>query len=176
MVTVANHRLIIVIWFIAKSYTHPWRDFANRLHLVLHAEARISVLGNLERNQTGPISVIELLDWCCVCIKRSFCHSKINEVNFGPSLTYIPLRIHMSKQETVSFFQKKNTARSAHRITPRLYTFFFFQRRDKIWITMKSLGSHAVSSQHLLQMAHRNMSIDFSSQLWWWLRYYKNNL
>jgi len=39
-ITVANHRLITVIRFVAKSYTHPYKDFANRLHLVhlvLHA-------------------------------------------------------------------------------------------------------------------------------------------
>ena len=37
MVTVANHRLITVIRFVAKSYTHPLKCFANRLYLVLHA-------------------------------------------------------------------------------------------------------------------------------------------
>ena len=35
--TVANNQLINVIRFVSKSYTHPWKDFANRLHLVLHA-------------------------------------------------------------------------------------------------------------------------------------------
>ena len=35
-ITVANHRLIIVIRFVAKSYTHPWKDFANKPRLVLH--------------------------------------------------------------------------------------------------------------------------------------------
>ena len=36
-ITVANHRLITVIRFVAKSYTHFWRGFANRLHLVVLA-------------------------------------------------------------------------------------------------------------------------------------------
>ena len=36
-ITVANRRLITVIRFVAKSYTHPWKGFANRPHLVLHA-------------------------------------------------------------------------------------------------------------------------------------------
>ena len=48
-ITVANHPLIIVIRFVAKNYIRPWRDFANRFHLVLHAESRIrysSTTGN----------------------------------------------------------------------------------------------------------------------------------
>ena len=36
-ITVANHRLITVIRIVAKSYTHLWKDFANKLRLVLHA-------------------------------------------------------------------------------------------------------------------------------------------
>ena len=36
-ITVANHRLITIIRFVVKSYTHPWKGFANKLHLVLHA-------------------------------------------------------------------------------------------------------------------------------------------
>ena len=35
-ITVANHLLITVIRFVAKSYTHPWKGFTNRLHLVFH--------------------------------------------------------------------------------------------------------------------------------------------
>ena len=42
-ITVANHQLITVIIFISKSYTHPWKSFANRLHLVLYAEVRCFV-------------------------------------------------------------------------------------------------------------------------------------
>ena len=36
-ITVANYRLITVIRFVSKSYTHPWKGFANKLSLVLHA-------------------------------------------------------------------------------------------------------------------------------------------
>ena len=36
-ITVANHRLITVIRFVAKSYTHLWRGFVNRLHLIFYA-------------------------------------------------------------------------------------------------------------------------------------------
>ena len=36
-ITVANYQLITVIRFISKSYTHPYKNFANKLHLVLHA-------------------------------------------------------------------------------------------------------------------------------------------
>ena len=36
-ITVANQQLITTIRFVSKSYTHPWKDFANRLRLVLHA-------------------------------------------------------------------------------------------------------------------------------------------
>ena len=36
-ITVANHRLITVIRFVVKNYTHPWKDFANKIRLVLHA-------------------------------------------------------------------------------------------------------------------------------------------
>ena len=32
-----NYQLITVIRFVAKSYTHPWKGFANKLRLVLHA-------------------------------------------------------------------------------------------------------------------------------------------
>ena len=35
-ITVAIHRLIIIIRFVVKSYTHPWKDFANKLCLVLY--------------------------------------------------------------------------------------------------------------------------------------------
>ena len=42
-ITVANHQLITVIRFISKIYIRPWNDFANRLHLVLHAKIRIFV-------------------------------------------------------------------------------------------------------------------------------------
>jgi hypothetical protein len=27
----------MLIKFVAQSYTHPWKDFANNVHLVLHA-------------------------------------------------------------------------------------------------------------------------------------------
>ena len=36
-ITVVNHQLIIAIRFVAQSYTHPWKGFANKLHLILHA-------------------------------------------------------------------------------------------------------------------------------------------
>jgi len=36
-ITVVNHRLITIIRFIVKNYTHPWKDFANKFRLVLHA-------------------------------------------------------------------------------------------------------------------------------------------
>ena len=35
-IIIAYHQLITVIRFVVKSYTHPWRSFANTLHLVLH--------------------------------------------------------------------------------------------------------------------------------------------
>ena len=36
-ITIANRRLITVIRFVVKNYIHPWKNFANRLHLMLHA-------------------------------------------------------------------------------------------------------------------------------------------
>ena len=36
-IAVANNQLITVISFVSKSYIHPWKDFANRLHLILYA-------------------------------------------------------------------------------------------------------------------------------------------
>jgi len=36
-ITVANHRLIAVIRFVVKNYTHPWNFFANKFRLVLYA-------------------------------------------------------------------------------------------------------------------------------------------
>ena len=36
-INVANHELITIIRFVAKSYTHPWKSFANKLHLGAHA-------------------------------------------------------------------------------------------------------------------------------------------
>ena len=36
-ITVANPQLITVIRFVSKSYTHPWKNFANKFRLVLHA-------------------------------------------------------------------------------------------------------------------------------------------
>ena len=62
MITVANHQLITIIRFVAKSYTHPWRSFANKLYLVLYA-CEILFLGNVHSrnprilglNQTRPL-------------------------------------------------------------------------------------------------------------------------
>jgi len=34
---VANHKLITIIKFVSKSYTHPYKNFGNKLRLVLHA-------------------------------------------------------------------------------------------------------------------------------------------
>ena len=42
-INVANHQLITVIRFVSKSYTHPWKGFTNRLHLVLYADIRFFV-------------------------------------------------------------------------------------------------------------------------------------
>ena len=36
-IIVVNHRLFTVIRFVARSYTHLWRGFANRFYLILHA-------------------------------------------------------------------------------------------------------------------------------------------
>ena len=33
-ITIANHRLVTVVRFVAKNYTHPWKVFANRFHLI----------------------------------------------------------------------------------------------------------------------------------------------
>ena len=40
-VTVTNHSGIWLIRYILKSYTHPWKSFANKLRLVLHACIRL---------------------------------------------------------------------------------------------------------------------------------------
>ena len=52
-ITVENHQLITVIRFIAKNYTHPWKSFANRLYLVLHAWEILFSRNVREKNQTG---------------------------------------------------------------------------------------------------------------------------
>ena len=54
-ITIANHRLITVIRFVVKNYTHPRRGFANKLYLVLRAESRMGILESLECNQTRPL-------------------------------------------------------------------------------------------------------------------------
>ena len=64
-ITIANHWLITVIRFVAKSYTHPWKDFANRLHLVLHA-CEILFSGNVrvsndKLTKQGHYSVVAVL-------------------------------------------------------------------------------------------------------------------
>ena len=46
-ITVAHHQLITVIRFISKNYIRPWKDFTNRLHLILHAKIR-----DVTQNQT----------------------------------------------------------------------------------------------------------------------------
>ena len=35
-ITVVNHQLITVIRFVVKSYSHPWKGFANKFRLVLY--------------------------------------------------------------------------------------------------------------------------------------------
>ena len=56
-ITVANRLLMTVIIFVVKSYTHSWKDFANKLRLVLHTYdiffSEIVLLVLL--NQTGPM-------------------------------------------------------------------------------------------------------------------------
>ena len=42
-ITIANHDETWLIRFDSKSYTHPWKDFANKLRLVLHACIRFFV-------------------------------------------------------------------------------------------------------------------------------------
>ena len=37
IITVVNHRLITVIRFVSKSYTHPWKGFTDKFRSVLHA-------------------------------------------------------------------------------------------------------------------------------------------
>ena len=51
-ITVANQHLVTVIRFVLKSYTHLWRDFANRFYLARYACTRIPVLGFLARTGT----------------------------------------------------------------------------------------------------------------------------
>ena len=51
-ITVANHVLITIIRFVAKSYTHPWIDFANKLHLVAYAYKISFVAQIMLANQT----------------------------------------------------------------------------------------------------------------------------
>ena len=55
-ITVANHRLITIIRFVAKNYIHFRKNFINRFHLVLHAEARRATLRSLNGNQMEPLS------------------------------------------------------------------------------------------------------------------------
>ena len=42
-------------WHTEMFNTHPWKCFANRLHLVLHAKSRRRILEILECNQTGHL-------------------------------------------------------------------------------------------------------------------------
>ena len=60
-ITIVNHPLITVIRFVAKNYAHPQKGFANKLHLVLHAEPRKCILECSGRNQTRPLHVECLL-------------------------------------------------------------------------------------------------------------------
>ena len=57
-ITVANHRLITVIRFVVKGYTHPWKFFTNKLRLVLHAceilFSRIVCYSMIGKNKQGP--------------------------------------------------------------------------------------------------------------------------
>ena len=51
-ITVANHQLITIIRFVAKNYTHLWKDFANRLHLAYHPCEILFVALDSAGNQT----------------------------------------------------------------------------------------------------------------------------
>jgi len=42
-ITVAKYDETWVIRFVSKNYTYPWKGFANRLHLVLHADVCLFV-------------------------------------------------------------------------------------------------------------------------------------
>ena len=41
-IIVANHELITVIRFVAKSYIHLWKGFPNKLRLMLHVDKILS--------------------------------------------------------------------------------------------------------------------------------------
>ena len=51
-ITVANHELITIIRLVAKSYTHLWKFFTNRLYLVIHAYKIFFSEKDYCRNQT----------------------------------------------------------------------------------------------------------------------------
>ena len=53
-ITVANYKLITIIRFVSKNCTHLWKSFANKLHLVLHADIRLFVKLCVIGNQTWP--------------------------------------------------------------------------------------------------------------------------
>ena len=52
-ITVANHKLIIVIKFIAQSCTHLWKKFANKFHLVQHACKILFLARVANKNKQG---------------------------------------------------------------------------------------------------------------------------
>ena len=62
-ITVDNHRLITVIRFVAKNYTHPWKSFANKLRLVVHARKILFVAWVAWINQIGPVWVCGRHRW-----------------------------------------------------------------------------------------------------------------
>jgi len=53
--TVANRQLITDIRFVSKNYTHPWKGFANRLYLVLHANEILFSKNVHQIYQTRPL-------------------------------------------------------------------------------------------------------------------------
>ena len=68
-IIITNHQLITVIRFISKSYTHPWKGYANSLHLVLHANEIFFSKNVRDNNQTRPWFLSGLLA-PCMCLNR----------------------------------------------------------------------------------------------------------
>jgi hypothetical protein len=77
-ITVANHGLIMLIRFVTQSYTHMWKGFANKHHLVLHAskipgrkKTWASYLSHWQRVYRG---LFPLQPHLCIPLCTNLCH------------------------------------------------------------------------------------------------------
>ena len=139
-IIVANHELITVIRFVAKSYTHFLKSFANKFRLVLHAYKRKT---SMEKPNEAKISSLELQ------IGSRFCLRIWNPI------------VHLS---TVCTVQSMFVVNGYEIQTSRDYIFLFLRKRKGMqWHDEQTAWNLLIFFPQIVQ---HNIRIDLIVETW----------